>query len=156
MIEENACMPEREQVCIEMANLPVFWKTKEIAIIEYKKLKSNMAKLNAVKEQIRIHVIGFGWKDLHHPWLKEGHAYTIDELLRYLTEWLIPEQSHRGIPDSLMVDILSKMVIPQLSMRTADVAKLDQIRSKLQEWEAKGHQRGSCNARAFGRWWYYW
>ena len=81
MIEENACMPEREQVCIEMANLPVFWKTKEIAIIEYKKLKSNMAKLNAVKEQIRIHVIGFGWKDLHHPWSKEGCAYTADELL---------------------------------------------------------------------------
>ncbi len=85
-----------------------------------------MVKLNAVKEQIRIHVIGFGWKDLHHPWLKEGRAYTIDELLQYLTEWLIPEQSHRGIPDSLMVDILSKKVTPQLSTRTADVAKLDQ------------------------------
>ena len=53
-------------------------------------------------------------------------VYPADELLRYLREWLIPEQSHRDIPDSQTVDILSRKVTPQLSMRTADVAKLDQ------------------------------
>ena len=46
-----------------------------------------------MKLQIKIHVIGFGWKDLYHPWSKEGRAYTADELFGYLINTLIPEQN---------------------------------------------------------------
>jgi hypothetical protein len=52
----------------EMANSPAFWKTNTIAKRKFKNLACQTAKLNAVKEKIRIHVIGFSWQDLHHPW----------------------------------------------------------------------------------------
>ena len=75
---------------------------------------------------IRIHIIGFGWQDLHHPWSKEGHTYTANELLQYLTEKLIPEQTHRGIPTSPTMNMPSRKVTPQLGKRTADVAELEE------------------------------
>jgi hypothetical protein len=80
-----------------------------------------------MKEQIRIYVIGFGWKDLHHPWSKEGRAYTADELFKYLVQTLIPEISRRGIPDSPTMDLPSRKLTPQLGTRTADLDELDQL-----------------------------
>ena len=109
-----------------MAKSPAFWKTVQKATHEYQKRESNTAKLNALKEQIRIYVVGFGWKDLHHPWSKDGRAYTADELFKYLVEKLIPEQSKRGIPNSATIDLPARKVMPQLGMRTADLDALDQ------------------------------
>jgi hypothetical protein len=123
-----ACQKEygNKLTYIEMANSPVFWKTKPIAKREFKNLPSETARLNAVKEQIRIRTIGFGWKDLHHPWSKEGHTYTANELLQYLTDKLIPEQTHRGIPTSPTMNMPSRKVTPQLGKITADVAELEE------------------------------
>ncbi len=52
-----ACQKESSNklTYIEMENLPAFSKTNAIAIREYKKLESNIVKLNAVKQEIRIH-----------------------------------------------------------------------------------------------------
>ena len=52
-----ACQKESSNklTYIEMENLPAFWKTNTIAIREYKKLESNIVKLNAVKQEIRTH-----------------------------------------------------------------------------------------------------
>jgi hypothetical protein len=123
-----ACQKEyaNKLMYIEMANSPAFWKTVAKAKTEYKKLESNNAKLNAVKDQIRIYVVGFGWKDLHHPWSKDGRAYTADELFKHLVEKLIPEQSKRGIPDAATIDLPARKVTPQLGTRTADLDVLDQ------------------------------
>ena len=57
-----ACQKEygNKLTYIEMANSPAFWKTKIIANREFKNLPSETARLNAVKEQIRIRIIGFG------------------------------------------------------------------------------------------------
>jgi hypothetical protein len=76
---------------INMAHSRAFWDSKQMAMKEYKKLGSYTVKINAGKLQIKIHVITFGWKDLHHPWAKEGQAYTADELFQYLTNILIPD-----------------------------------------------------------------
>jgi hypothetical protein len=124
-----ACQREygNKLTCIEMAKSPAFWESVAKAKAAYKKLESNTARLNAVKEQIRIYIIGFGWKDLHHPWSKEGRAYTADELFKYLVQTLIPEISHRGIPDSPTMDLPSRKLTPQLGTRTADLDELDQL-----------------------------
>ena len=61
----------------------------------FSKLNSGAAKLAAIKDQIRIRVIGFGWKDLHHPWSKNGVDYTPEELLHHLIDSIIPQQKHR-------------------------------------------------------------
>ena len=109
-----------------MANSLAFWKTKTIAKKEYKNLSSNTAKLNAVKEQLGIHIIGFSWKDLHHSWSKNGHVYTSGELFQYLLNTIIPEQSVVGILKSPTMDLLSQKATPQLGTQTTDVATLDQ------------------------------
>ena len=49
---------------IDMYYSPACRRTKSIAEKEHKKLITKTAKLNAIKEQIRIRVKGFGWSDL--------------------------------------------------------------------------------------------
>ena len=46
-----------------------------------------MSRHSDVKSVVKI-VIGFGWKDLHHPWSKNGKVYTADELFKYLVDIL--------------------------------------------------------------------
>ena len=65
---------------------------------EFEKLTSKSAKLAAVKDQIRIRVLGFGWEDLHYAWSKDGVDRSPDNLLSYLTDKIIPQQSQRVIP----------------------------------------------------------
>ena len=79
---------------IEMYHSDACWKTGAVARREYSKLGSKTAKLDAVKEQIRIRVIGFGWKDLSHPWSKNGKEYLPDDLLEHLVEMIIPKQQN--------------------------------------------------------------
>ena len=123
-----------------MAKSPAFWESVAKAKAAYKKLESNTARLNAVKEQIRIYVIGFGWKDLHHPWSKDGRSYTADELFKYLVQTLIPEISRRGgIPNSPTMDLpsRSRIVTPQLGTRTADLDDLDQFHENKKQGAIK-------------------
>jgi hypothetical protein len=70
------------------------------------------------KEQIRINVLGFGWKDLHHPWSKDGVDYSPEELI-------IPEQSSRDIPAMPTMELPSRKETKQLGTRTVDVDELD-------------------------------
>ena len=59
---------------------------------------SNSAQLTAVKDQIRIRVLGFGWDDLHYAWSKDGVDRSPEHLLYYLPDTIIPQQTLRGIP----------------------------------------------------------
>jgi hypothetical protein len=109
---------------IEIAHSPAFWSTKKVAKTQFKKLTSNSAKLNAVKEQIRI-CLGFGWNDLHHPWSKDGVAYTPQQLLDYLVDVILPEEKKRGLPDKPEMNLPSCKYLPQLGEKTADVDVLE-------------------------------
>ena len=56
------------------------------------------AREDAVKEQIRICVLGFRQSDLHCKW-SEGENYkTADKLFKHLIEKIIPKQQNRPIP----------------------------------------------------------
>jgi hypothetical protein len=110
---------------IDMFNSSTCWKTKSIAQTEFGKLHSKTAKLDAVKEQIRIRVFGFRWKDLHHPWSKDGTDYSPEELLTHLVDTIFPEQSSCGIPDMPTIDLPSPKETKQLGTRTVDVEELD-------------------------------
>ena len=48
------------------------WKTKTVTLAEFLKLKNKTAKLDAIKEQIKIRILGFGWDDLHISWSSNG------------------------------------------------------------------------------------
>ena len=120
---------------IEMAHSPRFWSTKTMARDHFKSLTSLTARLDAVKEQIRIRVLGFGWKDLHHPWSRDGKAFTPQQLLDHLVAVILPEESKRGIPDKPEMNLPSLKNLPQLGQKTADVDTLE-MRYEMQKEKA--------------------
>ncbi len=101
------------------------WRNTADAKTKYELLNSRAAKMDAVKEQICIRVSGFGWKDLHHPWSKNGKEFSPDELFVHLIRKIIPEQLKRGIPDQPTMELPSRKETPQLGTKTADVENLE-------------------------------
>ena len=91
------------------------------------KLTSNTAKLDEMKEQIRIRVLGLGWEDLHHPWSKNGKQFSFEELAAHLKNKIIPEESKRDIPSKPPVKSLDRKELPVLGTQSADVIKLNVI-----------------------------
>ena len=69
---------------------PRCWRTVEQAEEEFAELPSPTAKLEAVKEQILIRFLGLGIEEAHHPWSRDGHTFSADELFRHLVETVIP------------------------------------------------------------------
>ena len=64
--------------------------------------------MDTMKEQICICIVGFGWKDLHHPWSKNGKEYSPDELYEHSMKKIIPEQPKHGIPDRPTMELPSR------------------------------------------------
>ena len=87
---------------------------------------------------IRIRVIGFGWKDLSHPWSKNGKEYSPDELLEHLVETIIPEQQKRGIPKVPPVELPSRGIRHQLGTKSKDMDVLDQKYKELENEFVEG------------------
>ena len=81
--------------------------------------------MDATQEQICICAASFGWKDLHHPWSKNGKEFSPDELFVHLIRKIIPEQFKRGIPDQPTMELPSRKETPQLGTKTADVENLE-------------------------------
>ena len=103
---------------------------------------SKTAKLEAVKRQIRIRTVGFGWKDLHHPWSRNGKHYSPEELLEHLINVILPEQKKRGIPKVPPVKLPSRGDRPQLGTATKDVIEIDKRRAAKEiEFRAAGKRK---------------
>ena len=110
---------------LEMFHSPACWKTAKDVRQRFGKLGSETAKRNAVKEQIRIRVLGLQWKDLHTPWSKDGVDFTAEQLRDILIEKIIPEQRERKILDVPSVDLPSRGERAQLGTRSIDLDNLD-------------------------------
>jgi len=82
----------------EQYHSPRCWKTVEYAQSVYGQLKSETARLNAVKEQILIRYLGLGWERAHHPWSKSGVTFSSKQLLKHLIETVIPMANELPIP----------------------------------------------------------
>ena len=114
---------------IEMYHSQACWKTAAQVRAGFAKKKSKTAQVEAVKEQIRIRTVGFGWKDLHTPWSKGGVDFTGEYLCEHLINVIIPEQSNRDIPEVPPVDLPSRGDRQQLGTMTADAVALDKKRA---------------------------
>ncbi len=51
---------------------------------ELKKLHSQSAKYNTIKENNMIRVKGFSWDQFKHAWSKNGKKYSVFELAKHL------------------------------------------------------------------------
>jgi hypothetical protein len=109
----------------EMWESAACWKTAAEATAEYAKLTSTAARLQALKEQIRIRVQGFGWKDLACAWSAEGKAFPPSQLLTHLNT-IILAQSKRPIPTAPPAPGMARKDLPEFGKRTAQVAGLDE------------------------------
>ena len=63
---------------------------------ELKKLTSDTARYDALKENVMIRVKGLGWDWCKHAWSKNGQQYSIKELADHL-KWIIKEERKRHI-----------------------------------------------------------
>jgi hypothetical protein len=86
------------------------WTTQKQAKDEYDQIPSESSRLAAVKEQILIYKLGFGWTDCGHKWSENGKHFTSKELLNHLIGIVIPLAIQRGIPSESPVDIPSGLM----------------------------------------------
>ena len=99
---------------------PIFLLLKEL-----NKLTSINAKTTALKDQIRIRVLGLGWEDCHHPWSHGGKDYTPEELATHLKEEIIKKHKSRVVPKKPKVKVPTRKVLPVVGTLTHDVLVMD-------------------------------
>jgi hypothetical protein len=78
---------------------PNCWGNEKEAKNQFALLGSEVAKLQAIKEQHLIRTLGFGWDDAHHPWSKNGVTYSAQHLLGHLCKVFIPLAAKKTNPD---------------------------------------------------------
>ena len=71
------------------------WKTVTMVDRELRMLKSKTAKLNVLKENIRMRVLGLGWKDLSIPWSKQGNILTVNQLTTHLKSIILQQKKKK-------------------------------------------------------------
>ena len=87
-------------------------------------MKTKKDKYEALKENIKIRVIGFGWDQFHQAWSKDGNPYSIEFLAEKLKD-IIRKSKKLEIPEEPPIDIQKRKNLPSLGERTADVKALD-------------------------------
>ena len=92
-----------------------------------KSLPSKTAKLNTLKENLRMRHYGFGWKTVDISWSKDYKTYSVDDLTNRLYDIIKLEgKGQWEIPPHPPVDTPSRTHTVALGTRTADVDCLDQ------------------------------
>jgi hypothetical protein len=87
----------------EMYNSDICWKGKlRIVGIMLGQLKLELAKLKALKEKIRVHVIGLGWKQFAITWSHIGATRSVQELATHLKLTIREEKKLRPPKDPAM------------------------------------------------------
>ena len=83
------------------------WKTIEEVDDGLASLKSDPAKYKALQENIRIRVLGFGWKQYHIKWQNDRKPTPIQDLIDRLKK-IIKEEDKDDIPQQPPADMPQK------------------------------------------------
>ena len=108
----------------DMFDSAACWMNARQIDTELRKLTSNTAKIDALKENIRIRVIGLGWSDLATPWSRNGKSSTVDQLKVHL-KMIIKEQRKRDIPSKPLVQLPKRKDLPILGTKTIDLTSIE-------------------------------
>eukprot|EP00957_Ditylum_brightwellii_P039469 2985750-Ditylum_brightwellii.AAC.1 len=84
-------------------------------------MKAESHMLAAVKEQILIRYLGFGWEEARHPWSKNNTPFTSVQLLNHFIDVFLPLENKYDIPSEPLVKLPQP---PDLSLlgTTSDLA----------------------------------
>ena len=108
----------------EMYDSPACWKTAAAVDRELAKLKSKASQLEALKENIRMRVLGFTWPDLATAWSKDGKEFSPEHLAAHLKMIIVATRS-RDIPGKPQVPLPARKELPILGTQARDVAALE-------------------------------
>ena len=94
-----------------------------MVICELGKLTSKKSKIDALKENIRIRVLGLVWSNMATPWSRNGKILRVAELSAHL-KLIIVQQRSRSTPDKPPVILPERKSLPKLG---TDVKYLTEI-----------------------------
>lgn len=118
----------------------------------YKELKSEAARLKAVKEQILIRYLGLGWVDAHHPWSKDEVTFKSRHLFNHLINVVIPLAETNEVPAEPPLSLPTPPEAMRLGTRSKRADQSMQAASDfIDEQRSRGEQeRSNREARGEG------
>ena len=128
----------------------VCWKGKQsIVKTMLARLRSESAKVEALKENIRMRVLGLGWKQFAITWSQKGVRRSVDELAMHL-KMIIREERKLTPPTDPALEMPKRAVLPILGTATKqlleseDTAKIDEkeFRERAAELRMQREARG--------------
>ena len=118
---------------IEMYHSQACWRSEEGVAYQFAKITSNMARVNAVKEQIKIREIGFGWNDVHIAWSNNGRYFAGEELRDQLIDIFLSVEGRRDIPFDPKVNLPSRGERTKFGTISKDLDVLDNEREEKKD-----------------------
>ena len=107
----------------EMYNSDVCWKGQQSIVKKMLgRLKSDSAKLEALKENIQMHVIGLGWKQFAIVWSHKGAKRSVDELATHL-KMIIREEKRLTPPKDPALEMPKRLELPLLGTASQQLIK---------------------------------
>ena len=134
----------------EMFNSELCWKGKQSVVTKMLgRLKSGSAKMEALKENIRMRVIGLGWKQFTITWSYKGAKRLVNELAAHL-KMIIREERKLTPPKDPALVMLKRLELPTLGnatkqlMESENSAVIDEeiFRREATELQKQSEARG--------------
>ena len=102
------------------------WKgNKKLVKQNLNKLKSKTAKLEALKENIRMRVKGCGFEEAHITWSFRRKQRSVNELAKKL-EWVIEWEKDQEVPLEPRIELPQRRNDASLGSRTEEAEQLDE------------------------------
>ncbi len=150
----------------EMYHSDACWKGKHsIAHKMFGRLKLESAKLEALKENIRMQVVGLGWKQFAITWSTKGAKQSVEELATHLRMIIREEKKLTPTKDSVL-EMPKRLELPILGTATQQLMESDatarvdeeQFRKEADKLQKQRVARGkgsnflSCNHSIVWNW----
>ena len=108
----------------EMFYFAACWNTAAAVDRKLKNLNSKSSKPLALKDNIRIRVIGLCWEYLSTHWSNNDKAFTPEDLALHL-KMIVSKQQSRSTPTKPRVLLPAQNSLPQLDTQAPEVVAID-------------------------------
>jgi hypothetical protein len=110
----------------EMFHSEVCWKGKPSVVTKMlDRLKSETAKMEALKENIRMRVIGLGWKQFGITWSYKGEKQLVNELAAHL-KMILREEKKLTPPKDPALIMPKRLELPTLGTATKQLMESEE------------------------------
>ncbi len=156
MIEKKSLDKAKEELVEasyywEMYNSDVCWKGQQRIVGKMLgRLKSESAKLEAMKENIRMRVIGLGWKQFAITWSHRGAKQSVNDVVAHL-KMIIREEKKLMPPKDLALEMPKCPELPILGSATQQLIESNVTATVDEDKFRKGAEELQRQREAKGR-----